>query len=179
MTRLFRHFGNLQVDRHNSDRQNSAGRAMSDHHDRALSQSASASFSLLRASQHLHLWHGASGQAYQHKIYSLINCPEIGRVNYVLVRNCSGEPSALRIGVTQSAYPSLNLAFLRWKAAQLGANEVHIFPMASDEDERRLIETDLQAALFGQFTSDAPSAKTALYGDRAKMQDKHPQALCS
>jgi hypothetical protein len=60
----------------------------------------------------------------------------------------------LRIGLGQSDAPTLNLAAVRQKGAQAGANEVHVYP-AAPEAELRLVACDLRARLFGSLASTA------------------------
>jgi hypothetical protein len=99
-----------------------------------------------------HQWHGASGRAYAHEVYSLIECPPLPASGYILVRRDGDGPCrALRVGVAESDAPTLNLASLRQGGAQAGANEVHVYlgPTATSKAERRLIACDLRAGLFG------------------------------
>jgi hypothetical protein len=97
-----------------------------------------------------HVWHGASGRAYAHSVYSLIECPPLPMAGYVLVRrDGSGRCRPLRVGVGRSEAPTLNLAEVRQRGAQAGANEVHVHTGAASEAERRLVACDLRAGLFG------------------------------
>jgi len=99
------------------------------------------------ASHRFEFWNGASGQRYVHTIYSLIECPELPRANYVLVRrDASGERHVLRIGRLDNRAQSLNLAEIRHNGAKLGANEVHVHLLARTDQQRRQIELDLNAA---------------------------------
>ena len=102
-----------------------------------------------------HVWQGASGRDYAHRVYSLIECPPLCKAAYVLVRRyAQGRCRVLRIGLGQSDAPTLNLAAVRQKGAQAGANEVHVYP-AAPEAELRLVACDLRARLFGSLASAA------------------------
>lgn len=93
-------------------------------------------------------WSGQSGRRYVHTVYSLILCPEVPEANYVLVhRDAHGHRSALLVGRTVHGSESLNLAEIRHRGAQLGANEVHVHLIAGSEAARRGIERDLKAAI--------------------------------
>jgi hypothetical protein len=59
---------------------------------------------------------------------SLIECPPLGPGNYVLVRrDAEGRATWLGSGRLVSQAPSLNLALIRRRGAELGANEVQWF----------------------------------------------------
>jgi hypothetical protein len=104
-----------------------------------------------------HEWHGASGRRYAHKVYSLIECPPLPMGSYVLVRRDErGTCTALRVGVSQSEAPTLNLAHIRREAALAGANEVHVLSDAASDALSKLVACDLRASLFGTL---APSAE--------------------
>lgn len=91
-----------------------------------------------------HFWQGASGKRYIHSVYSLVNCPELPKTNYVLVhRDENSECKALCIGDTKDSAASLNLAFLRHNAARLGANEIHVHVMTKNKYEREMVRLDL------------------------------------
>src|SRR5262245_24827424 len=84
-------------------------------------------------------WCGASGQRYSHNVYSLIECPPLPAAGYVLVRRGpDGTLTALHVGLGQCDAPTLNLAQVRRRGAQLGANEVHVHFAAGSDAERRL-----------------------------------------
>lgn len=103
-------------------------------------------------------WKGASGTGYIHTVYSLIDAPELPKVNYVLVRKDeAGRRQALRIGRTQNESGSLNLADIRYRAARLGANEVHIHLISDTTRDRALVECDLRAGQFNSLTSERAS----------------------
>jgi hypothetical protein len=97
-----------------------------------------------------HTWHGASGRGYLHSVYSLIACPPLPKACYMLVRrDAKGARAVLHIGLARNDASSANLARIRQRGAQLGANEVHVhFPAATDA-ARSLVACDLRAALFG------------------------------
>jgi hypothetical protein len=106
-----------------------------------------------------HIWRGASGRAYAHEVYSLIECPALPKASYVLVRgDGSGRHQALHVGVAGSEAPTLNLAAVRQKGAQAGANEVHVYLSSATEAELRLVACDLRAGLFGTLAADADAA---------------------
>lgn len=101
------------------------------------------------------LWRGASGKGYAHNVYSLLACPPLPAAGYLLVRrDRHGRRTALRVGLGQSDAPTLNLADVRQRGAQLGANEVHVHFQAASEDERRLVACDLRAGLFGTLSAE-------------------------
>jgi len=104
--------------------------------------------------QSFHYWRGASGTRYLHTVFSLVDCPLMQKVNYILV-HCGpdGVRRPLDIGQTFSDADSLNLALLRHKAARLGANEIHIHFMADTVTERRAAELDLGARQLGRTIS--------------------------
>jgi hypothetical protein len=103
----------------------------------------------------LQVWRGASGQGYAHSVYSLIACPPLPPATWILVR-CDehGRRTALRVDLGQSDAPTLNLAQVRQRGAQLGANEVHVHFAPASEDERRLVACDLRAGLFGTLSAE-------------------------
>ena len=95
-------------------------------------------------------WQGASGRTYQHIVYSLIDCPRIPEVNYVLARrDTNGERRVLKVGRTEHDAQTLNLARIRQEGALLGANEVHLYVIARTDTERAQIEFDLAAGMDG------------------------------
>lgn len=99
-----------------------------------------------------HFWTGASGRRYVHSVYDLLECPEMPPANYVLVRsNADGHPEALSVGRVESGAPSLNLAEIRHRGAELGATEVHVHLLAENAKLGKLIEFDLRT---GQFEAD-------------------------
>lgn len=60
-------------------------------------------------------------------IATLLECPPLGPGNYVLVRRHADGAVILQLGRLASDAPSLNLALIRRRGAELGANEVHWF----------------------------------------------------
>lgn len=99
-----------------------------------------------------HFWAGASGRRYVHSIYDLLECPPLRAANYVLVRrNAKGRPEALSIGHVSNSAPTLNLAEIRHRGAELGATEVHVHLLADNAKLGKLIEFDLRT---GQFEAD-------------------------
>ena len=104
-------------------------------------------------------WRGASGRCYAHSVYSLIECPPLPAAGYVLVkRDVLGRRTALRVGLGHSDAPSVNLAEVRQRGAQLGANEVHVHVDAGSDAQRRLVACDLRAALFGTLGAEPAGA---------------------
>jgi hypothetical protein len=94
-----------------------------------------------------------------HSVYSLIECPPLPKATYILIRRAqSGRRSVLHVGVGQSEAATLNLAGVRQRGAQLGANEVHVhFATASDE-ARTLVLCDLRAGQLGSLASEPDRA---------------------
>lgn len=93
-------------------------------------------------------WTGASGARYVHSVYHLFECPPFDQANYVLVkRHEGGQRTVLAIGRASNTASSLNLAEVRQRAAQLGANEVHLHLLASGQDDSCRIEADLRGSL--------------------------------
>jgi len=96
-----------------------------------------------------HYWQGLTGQRYLHSVYQLQDCPELPKANYIMVRKLeNGDVVPLCIGQTVAEAASLNLAHIRQKAAQLGANEIHIHVLTDSPKQRDDVELDL---LKGQF----------------------------
>ncbi|MFM9846873.1 MAG: hypothetical protein ACKVP3_06915 [Hyphomicrobiaceae bacterium] len=105
---------------------------------------------LARPATQLVEWQGVSGRTYQHIVYSLIDCPRIPEVNYVLARRgADGERRVLKIGRTDHDAQTLNLARIRHEGALLGANEVHLYVIARTDTERAQIEFDFAAGMYG------------------------------
>jgi hypothetical protein len=93
-------------------------------------------------------WCGASGRRYVHSIYNLFECPPLGFANYVLVRrDVQGVRRALAIGRAAHTSESLNLADVRQRSAELGANEVHVHLLADSQIQSAEIELDLRGLL--------------------------------
>ena len=93
-------------------------------------------------------WTGASGTRYVHSIYNLFECPPVEAANYVLVkRHDGGRRTVLSIGRASNATATLNLAEIRLRSAQLGANEVHVHLLADSNTESQQIEADLRLSL--------------------------------
>lgn len=101
--------------------------------------------------QPYHYWRGGSGARYLHSVYSLLDCPELPKSTFILVRREEdGTRRPLSIGQTVEDAGSLNLARLRHLGARLGANEVHIHLLAETLEQRCAVETDLKVRQFGQ-----------------------------
>jgi hypothetical protein len=109
----------------------------------------------------LHFWRGASTRRYVHSVYSLIECPPLPSAVYLLVRRSKdGQRQVLHIDCGRSDTPTLNLARVRQRGAQLEANEVHVHFLAACQAQRRLIVCDLRAAQFGELRCE-PSRASA------------------
>lgn len=107
--------------------------------------------------ERFHFWAGASGQRYVHTIYSLVECPALPQSNYVLVkRDDMGRRCVLSIGRLANGVPTLNLAEIRQRGAELGANEVHVHLLASTAKQSKLIEFDLRT---GQVHATEPVSR--------------------
>lgn len=99
-----------------------------------------------------HFWTGASGKRYVHTVYELIDCPALPAANYVLVRREPGSRrKVLSIGRVDHSVPSLNLAEIRRRGAELGAHEVHVHLLAETAKLAKLVEFDLRT---GQVEAD-------------------------
>lgn len=106
--------------------------------------------------QKFRFWTGASGRRYVHTVYSLRECPEIANAVYLLVRTSpNGESEVVRVSQTESSSESLNLAQIRYHAARLGANEVHIHMIAETPACRQLADIDLRASIFHSLSAEA------------------------
>lgn len=93
-------------------------------------------------------WTGASGARYVHSIYNLFECPPVEAANYILVkRHVDGQRTVISIGRAAYSAGTLNLAEIRLRSAQLGANEVHIHLLADGHGESQEIEADLRRSL--------------------------------
>jgi hypothetical protein len=95
-------------------------------------------------------WRGATGERYVHTVFGLLDCPELPRSIYILVRrDAHGRRSVLHVGRADHEATSLNLAEVRFRGASAGANEVHVHFLVEGDRERRLVEFDLQTGLMG------------------------------
>lgn len=93
-------------------------------------------------------WTGSSGTRYVHTVYNLFECPPVAAANYILVkRHTDGRRTVISIGRAMHDAGSLNLAEIRLRSAQLGANEVHVHLLADDQSQSQQIEADLRGAL--------------------------------
>ena len=112
--------------------------------------------------QNYHYWRGATGRRYLHTVFPLLDCPEIPKSNYIIVaRGPKGARRALEIGQTFDHAGSLNLAYLRQRAAQLGGCEIHIHVLSETPSGRNSVEADLRARHGGQATDYAEIAKAS------------------
>lgn len=104
-------------------------------------------------------WTGASGRRYVHTVYDLITCPTLPASNYMLIkRDDNGEPDILAVGRADNGASSLNLAEVRRRGAELGANEVHVHLLANNVTEAKQIKSDLET---GFLNTAWPEPKTA------------------
>ena len=114
--------------------------------------------------QVFHYWRGASSRRYLHTVYSLTECPILPKANYILVkRDSDGRRIPLRIGRTTEQAGTLNLAHLRQKGAQLGANEVHIHLLTENDEDRQFVETDLRGRTRSAFVSRSSPAQNMMF----------------
>jgi hypothetical protein len=96
------------------------------------------------------IWRGASGRIYVHSVYGLIECPPLPKASYVLVRReADGSAIPVHVGLGQEEAATLNLARVRQRGAQLGANEVHVYFAADTDAARVLAICDLRAGQLG------------------------------
>ena len=103
-----------------------------------------------------HFWTGATGRRYVHTVYSLVECPALASGNYILVhRDELGERKVLAIGSAPHDAASLNLADIRRRGADLGANEVHIHLLAGTSKASKLVEFDLRSGQMKGVASHA------------------------
>jgi hypothetical protein len=109
-----------------------------------------------------YLWRGASGRDYLHSVYGLIECPPLPKATYILVRRgTNGEVTVLHISLGRHEAATLNLAKVRQRGAQLGANEVHLHLLSETESQRQLVVCDLRAGLLGTLGAEcAPAVQT-------------------
>lgn len=96
-----------------------------------------------------HFWTGATGRRYVHTVYSLLECPALPMGNYILVnRDAAGHRAVLALGTASHEAASMNLAEIRHRGAELGANEVHIHLLAATPRLSKLVEFDLRGRLL-------------------------------
>lgn len=69
------------------------------------------------------------------RVYSLRDCPPLPPCRFDLVRRASdGRGRVMMSGCAENAAPTLNLALIRQRGAELGANEVHVWTGAPSLD---------------------------------------------
>ena len=73
-------------------------------------------------------------------------------------RGRDGQREVLHFGRGHSDAATLNLAQVRQRGAQLGANEVHVHFLADTEAQRQLVMCDLRAGQFGELSSEPTRA---------------------
>ena len=111
--------------------------------------------------EQFHFWRGASGRRYVHTVYSLIDCPELAEGSYVLVRRqANGTRQAVRIDRAHATAPSLNLAEIRQRGAQLGADEVHVHLLAETAAAELMVASDLRASQFAELAAEPSQPAT-------------------
>jgi hypothetical protein len=104
-------------------------------------------------------WRGASGRGYTHSVYSLIECPPLPKATFILVRSGPGGlRKPLHVGLAGDSSATLNLAQIRRRGAELGANEVHVYLHGRSDNARSLAAYDLRAALFGELGAEPSRA---------------------
>lgn len=107
----------------------------------------------LDAHHRFQFWTGASGKRYVHTVYNLIECPALPAANVALVRrDAKGRRTVLAITHVANDAPSLNLAEIRRRGAELGANEVHVHLLAETLRDIKHAEFDLRAGLLATET---------------------------
>lgn len=100
------------------------------------------------ASDTFQFWQGASGERYVHSVFSLRDCPELPKANFMLITaHDDGTCNVLHIGETTYASSIQNRAHIRQLGAELGASEVHIHFLGSSHRSRAQVRFDLAAAL--------------------------------
>ena len=99
-----------------------------------------------RIASQFKLWAGRSGKHYAHTVYGLIDCPQVPKCTYRLVKTDErGITEVLETGTLEDDAPTMNLAQLRRTGARLGATEVHIHFLASTREDRALAAADMAA----------------------------------
>lgn len=90
-------------------------------------------------------WHGTSGHAYVHSVYSLAGCPEVPPASVLFVKREEPEGArvVLKVMSVEHDAPSLNRADIRRCGAQLGATEVHLHFAGGDRMARHTATFDL------------------------------------
>jgi hypothetical protein len=110
--------------------------------------------------ERFHFWAGASGRRYVHTVYSLIECPALAAGNYALVRReTNGDRTVLALGSAIEDAASLNLAEIRRRGAELGANEVHVHLLAGTSKASKLVEYDLRSGQLKKTGTHGSSAR--------------------
>jgi hypothetical protein len=111
------------------------------------------------ASSKFHFWVGQSGERYIHTIHTLLDCPELDAVNYLLVRReVDGSATVLAAAYTEHESPSLNLAEIRRTGASMGANEVHVHFLAGGQNQAKVVAFDLRLGQIPQ--TQTPASET-------------------
>lgn len=101
-----------------------------------------------------HVWRGRSGQTYPHTVFSLLGCPAPLALSYVLVKRLGdGRCIALEAGYTANDVESLNLAAIRRRGAEIGANEVHL-GVPNAPAEYRAAACDIASAIHAAAPQD-------------------------
>lgn len=124
-------------------------------------------------------WLGASGRAYVHSVYQLVDCPELPACNYVLVtRDVDGRAHAAKVGQTTAPSRSLNRAAVRQLASNLGASEVHVHYLGENHTARARIAFDLETAEELRTVAETEAANADLTRDEFDgLADQAPRSL--
>jgi len=90
------------------------------------------------------IWETSTGRQLQHTVYSLLGCPPIEQATYLLVYRTPGGSREVRaVRRTRSPFSTVNLARIRRAGARHGANEVHVFRGAANDEARRELVSEL------------------------------------
>lgn len=111
----------------------------------------------------VHFWRGAAGIRHLFSVYSLLECPPLGPSAYLLVRRgTDGRRDILASGTVEHSHAPANLATVRYQAACLGANEVHVASTAGEPHAREALAAEFATAAAAVM----PPAQTDAYCNR-------------
>ncbi len=111
--------------------------------------------SLDRAARRVPLPAG-SGVSAVSAVYSLLECPPVPASAIVFARREFGRLKVLALGEVAHGAPTLNLAEIRRRGALLGANEIHVRPLAAARRQRAITS----AARSNRGPGRAPGSQT-------------------
>jgi len=95
-------------------------------------------------------WRGTSGHAYVHTVYALVSCPPMPEASVLFVRRTAdGKRRVLDTMCVENSATTLNLARVRHRGAEIGANEVHLHFAASGRAARCSASLDLRIGNCG------------------------------